>query len=405
MARVARSICVVLMSLIFIVSRVSWAEGPEHWVGTWAAAPLSSPNDLVGAGLADETLREIVHVSRGGSMVRVVFTNEFGTDPLSIGKAEIALRKKAAEIQTATAIPLTFEGKASVVIPAGMFAVSDPVALNLLPLSDVAVSLFVPAQAMHSVTLHAEGKQTNYLGKGNQVRAQKMGGGIREITSWRFLKSIEVMAGAQGAAIVTLGDSITDGTESTVDANARWPDELARRLQANPETAGLGVLNEGISGNRLLKEVTGPSALVRFDRDVLSNSGVRYLIVLEGINDIGRTVIPKAPDDPIVAEQLLDGLQEIIDRAHAHGIKVFGATLVPFGGSRYYTLESEAMRQAENAFIRSGKFDGFIDFDKATRDPKKLDWFGAGMGSTDGLHPTDAGYKAMGDAVDLSLFK
>ncbi len=376
------------------------AAGPDHWVGTWATAPVMVVNPKGGVGTEDETLREVVRVSLGGAMMRVVLTNEFGTGPLTIGAVHVALRVNGSEVKLASANALTFGGQTSVTIPAGAKVVSDPAALKVPALADLAISIFVPKQAIAQITQHTGAWQTNYVVPGDHV-GDKVLDGAKDVTAWRFLKGVDVLASAQSGAIVALGDSITDGTQSTRDANARWPDVLAARLQGNKKTAMLGVLNLGISGNRLLHDITGPGALMRFDRDVLGQSGVKYLVVLEGINDIGKTAKPLKADDPVTTEQLLFALGQLIEMAHAHGIKVIGATLLPYSGAEYASAEGEAMRQAENAFIRSGKFDGVIDFDKAMSD--------AGMmrpaeDSGDHLHPNDAGYKAMGEAVDLRLF-
>ncbi len=403
MSRLIKCSGVVLMTLLALVPQVSRAAGTDRWVGTWAASPMDVTNDKTPVGVTDQTLREIVRVSLGGSTVRVVLTNEFGTNLLTIGAASVALRVGGSEVQAAT--PLTFNGLASVVIPAGALAVSDPVALKLAALSDLAISLFIPKQEIVTITQHTLARQTNYVAEGNHVIAKTLDD-AREFGTWRFVKGVEVLASEGSGAIVTLGDSITDGAQSTGDANARWPDVLAKRLQANKETAKLGVLNEGISGNRLLHEKYGPAALARFDRDVLSQNGVRYLIVLEGINDIGRTVQPLHPGDPVTTAQLLFALEQIIDRAHAHGIKVYGATLTPYRSAKYASAEGELMRQAENAFIRSsGKFDGVIDFDKATRDPANPPELLPANDSGDHLHPADAGYKVMGESIDLKLFE
>ncbi len=405
MSRLVRIACLLSISLLAVAPPASRAAATDHWVGTWAASPVEEANDKATVGATDQTLREIVHVSLGGSMVRVVLTNEFGTESLTVGGAHIALRASDSDIQLPTVNALTFNGSPSVVIPPGALVVSDPVALKLPALSDLAISLFIPAQTISTITLHEAGYRTNYAADGNHSGDKSLED-AKKFTSWLFVKGVDVMANASSGAIVALGDSITDGFGSTRDANARWPDVLAARLQADKQTAGLGVLNEGISGNGLLNELVGPAALARFDRDVLGNSGVRYLIVLEGINDIGRAVQPKHPGLAITAAQLLFALQQIVDRAHAHGIKVFGATLTPHhNAAKYDHPEAEAMRQAENAFIRSGgKFDGVIDFDKATQDPANPTEFLPANDSGDHLHPKDAGYKAMGESIDLRLF-
>ena len=213
------------------------------------------------------------------------------------------------------------------------------------------------------------------------------------------------MADGKAASIVAFGDSITDGALSTRDANARWPDDLARRLQANKKTANLGILNQGIGGNRILHDVTGPNALARFDRDVLAQAGVKYLIILESINDIGHAQDPVKPYDVVTAEDLIVGLRQLATRAHTHGIKVYGATLTPYVGAKYASPAGEAMRQAVNKWIRTtNQLDGFIDFDKATQDPPTPTVFSPAADSGDHLHPADAGYKIMADSIDLSLF-
>jgi len=402
MSRFAKFVCASVMMFVATIPAASYAATTDHWVGTWATSPMAASNEKTAIGATDATLREIVHVSLGGSTVRVVFTNEFGTEPLTIGAATVSLAPKGSEVQSTTA--LAFHGEASVSIPPGALVLSDPVALNLPALSDLAISLFLPAQTITSITQHGAAYQTNWMAEGNHV-ADKTLDGAKKFASWRFVKGVEVMASASSGAIVAFGDSITDGAHSTLDTNSRWPDVLAARLHADKKTAGLAVLNQGIGGNRLLHDITGPSALARFDRDVLGQSGVRYLIILEGINDIGRTAQPLHPGDPVTTPQLLMALQQIIDRAHAHGIKVYGATLTPYHSAKYASADGETMRAAENAFIRSGKFDGIIDFDKATQDPANLLEFLPADDSGDHLHPNDAGYKAMGESIDLKLFE
>jgi lysophospholipase L1-like esterase len=372
-------------------------------VGTWSTSPVSAVNK--NGRLADDTtLREIVHVSIGGSTVRIVLSNAFGTDTLKIGGANVAVAGTDGAIK-GSSVPALFHGQTAVDIPAGAEVVSDPIALNLAPLSDLAVTIFVPGQTVSTVTQHSFADDTNYELNGNQLASTDFSD-AKKLRSWSFLKTVEVTAPKDGAAIVCFGDSITDGAHSTPDKNMRWPDVLARRLQADKKTANLGVLNEGIGGNRLLHDVAGPNALARFDRDVLDQSGVKYLIILEGINDIGHAYDPVKPYDVITAEQLEMGLMQLIDRAHAHGIKVFGATLTPYVGAKYESPAGEKVREAENDFIlHSGKFDGVIDFAKATADSTDPSRFAASAGSVDNLHPGDSGYQAMGDAIDLKLFK
>jgi len=390
---------------------------PDHWVGTWAAAPVAAPNTgETPLGTSDVTLREIVHVSLGGPRVRIVLSNEFGTEPLTIGGVHIALSEAGSlatggpstGILLSSANALTFAGADSVTIPPGAVAVSDPANLTLPPLSDLAVSLFLPAQSIHQITQHSGAERTNFLAQGNVI-GQKTLANTKTISSWPFLKGVDVFeagpAAVHSAAIVTFGDSITDGARITKDTNSRWPDILAQRLQADKQTAGLGVLNEGISGNRVLREGYGPSALARFDRDVLAQTGVKYVIVMESINDIGHPVSYNGAD-PVTAPELIAAFTQLAERAHTHGIKIIGATLTPYGGAGYSSPEGEAIRTAVNTWIRTATvFDGVIDFDQITRDPAHPDTYLPAYDCGDHLHPGDAGYKAMGDAVDLKLFQ
>jgi lysophospholipase L1-like esterase len=380
------------------------ASPQDRWIGTWATAPLGEANKADGPGSADMTLREIVHVSRGGDRVRVEFTNEFGTDPLTIGAAHAALSAGGSEIKLASANALTFGGKSSITIPPGAMVVSDPADLKLPALSDLAISIFIPTQPLARVTQHTFADQTNYMTPGNFV-GEKTLSAPEKFAQWKFVKGVDVLGAANDGAIVTLGDSITDGAYATENGNARWPDVLARRLQADKKLNGLGVLNQGIGGNRVLHEGYGPSALARFDRDVLAQAGVKYLVIMEGINDIGNGTKLKAPYDPVTADDMISGLAQLVERAHLHGIKVIGATLTPYVGAGYQSDAGEKIRVAVNDWIRSNKsLDGLIDFDMVTRDPANPSMFLPMMDHGDHLHPGDAGYKAMGEAVDLKLF-
>jgi len=392
-----------LASLLLIPFTALAANSDAHWVGTWSTSPVSASNS--NSRFSDDTtLREIVHVSIGGSSLRIVLSNAFGATNLKIGGASVAVAGTGGALKGAP-VPALFHGQPAVEIPAGAEVVSDPIALDLPPLSDLAVTIFVPGQTVATITQHSFADDTNYELSGNQLTSADFAGATT-LRSWPFLKTVEVQAPADAAAIVAFGDSITDGAHSTMDKNMRWPDVLARRLQADKKTANLGVLNEGIGGNRLLHDVTGPNALARFDRDVLDQSGVKYLIILEGINDIGHAYDPEKPYDVITAEQLEMALSQLIDRAHAHGIKVFGATLTPYVGAKYASPEGEKVREAENDFIlHSGKFDGTIDFAKATADPSDPTKFASTAGSADSLHPGDSGYQSMADSIDWKLFK
>lgn len=390
--------------LALLLSLPAVAAPPDHWVGTWATAPMASPNAEGKYGAAETTYREIAHISIGGDSTRIVLSNEFGLDPLTINSATIAPRTTGSEIDTANSRPLTFSGSASIVIPPGALAVSDPAALKLAPLSDVAVSFVVPTQPMRQVSAHSFADQTSYTTPGSFSGAKSLDTPT-EITNWPFLKGIDVRVNGDSAAIVAFGDSITDGARSTRDANKRWPDVLAQRLQADKKLRNLAVLNEGIGGNRVLHDNTGPSALARFDRDVLAQTGVKYLILLESINDIGHAQDPTNPYDVVTAEDLIQGFSQLAARAHTHGIKVYGATLTPYMGAKYSSPAGEAMRQAVNKWIRtSNLLDGFVDFDKATQDMNNPAVLSLLSDGGDHLHPSDAGYKAMGDSIDLKLF-
>jgi len=434
-----------LIALAAIASTSFAAPPPDHWVGTWATAPFAGNNGRPAApaqlvpvttpqattaptqtapaasapapaprpsrppaivyGAADTTLREIVHVSLGGPQVRVIFTNEFGTEPLTIGAAHVAVSQGGSNINLVSAAGLTFGGRASVVIPPGALVVSDPAMLKLPAAADLAISFFIPTQTITHLSAHGSADQTSYAAPGNVVGAKSLDSPT-EISSWPFVKGVDVKVSADSAAVVALGDSITDGAFATNNANARWPDELARRLLADKKTANLSVLNLGIGGNRVLNDVTGPSALARFDRDVLAQSGVKYLIILESINDIGHATDPVRPNGIVTADDLIVGLTQLAERAHTHGIKVYAATLTPDGKSKYDTPGEEPMRQAVNQWIRTtNQVDGFIDFDKATQDPAAPSQFLPAYDHGDHLHPNDVGYKAMGDAIDLKLFE
>jgi lysophospholipase L1-like esterase len=410
------SLCLLpLLAIFYFNTNIVIAAMPQdHWVGTWAASPMAAKNSGAKFGVQrDEhnlpgtdgtTLREIVHISIGGPSVRVIFTNEFGLDPLTIGAAQIALSAGGGNITAGSATPLTFGGKSSIIIPPGTLMVSDSVALKVAPFSDLAVSLFLPDQPVNQLTFHPFADQTSYLVPGNVVSAASLDSPTPFFT-WDFLKGVDVTADSKAASIVTFGDSITDGAHSTRDANARWPDVLARRLQANKKTADLGILNQGIGGNRVLHDTTGPSALARFDRDVLAQAGVKYLVIMESINDIGHATAPTNPYDVVTAEDLIVGLSQLATRAHTHGVKVIGATLTPFVGAGYQSPAGEEMRQAINKWIRTtNQLDGVIDFDKVTTDPTHPGMFLPLDDSGDHLHPGDAGYKTMGDSINLNLF-
>jgi lysophospholipase L1-like esterase len=380
------------------------APPSSHWVGTWGTSPVAAVNANEKILHSDTTLREIVHISISGPEARIVLSNEFGLEPLTIGAASVAISAGDSSI-SGSANPVTFGGRPSAIIPPGAMLVSDPVVLTLPPFANVAVSFYLPKQAISQLSIHNLASQTNYISTGNATTEAKLNS-PSEIYSWPILKELDVKAGGNSAAIVTFGDSITDGTMSTRNANARWPDVLAQRLQANKKTASLAVINEGIGGNRVLHDIYGPSALARFDRDVLSQAGVKYLTIMLGINDISHATDPVKPYDYVSADDVIFGLGQLIERAHIHGIKVMGATLTPYAGNKYFSPAGEAMREAVNTWIRSSnQLDGVIDFDKATQDPANPTAFLSADDSGDHLHPNDAGYKIMGQSIDLKLFE
>jgi len=378
------------------------------------AAPAGPPAGPGGGGrgrgfappatVSNQTLRQIVHTSIGGSKVRVVLSNAYGTAPVQIGGGSVALRDRDASIQPASLKTLLFDGSPAAIILAGATLVSDPIDLRLAPLSDLAIDLFVPGDlgvGPSPVTTHNGASQTNYVSEtGNHVGDPAMTASLRP-GAWFLIARVEVMAPAGTMAVATFGDSITDGALSSLDMNNRWPDILARRLAAR-KGPGVGVLNAGISGNRVLGDGAGTSALSRFDKDVLMQTGVTHVVVMEGINDIGLARSNPTPS----AADLIAGHKQLIERAHSRGLKIYGATLTPYDGAAYYSPEGEAKRQALNEWIRtSGAYDGVVDFDKATRDPAAPSRFLPAYDSGDHLHPGDAGYTAMGNAVDLALFK
>ncbi len=405
MRNLVAALFLILASTLSAQTSASRRE-PSTWVGTWATAPFDGDPWHTVPTLVDSTLREIIHTSVAGSELRVRLTNEFGIEPLRIGAASVALSTGESSIDATTLRNLTFGGSPSIAIPPGAEVVSDPVAMSTPVSSNLAISMYLPLQQVSDVSVHSSAQQDNYIQPGNHVSASSFSAPAVE-PSWYFVKSLDVRPVApEAASIVAFGDSITDGAYATVNANHRWPDYLAARLRSNPATANLSVLNEGIGGNCILIHCVGANALARFDRDVLSHPGVKYVIVLEGINDIGSIHNPNRPDYNLTAQDLEQGLSQIINRAHEHGIKVFGATLTPYKGAGYFTEKGEQIREAVNQWIlSSGAFDGTIDFDKATRDPAEPLVFATQYDSSDHLHPKDAGYAAMADSIDLSLFR
>jgi lysophospholipase L1-like esterase len=357
--------------------------------------------------LANTTLRQFVRTSTGGKKLRVRFSNNFGTNSVTINSAHIALAAGkgsagSGEINPATDKALAFNGAAEVVIPRGESALSDPVEFDLPALADVAVSIWFGDISATTITGHPGSRTTSFIIAGNYVSAASLPD-AKKTAHWYLITGIEVQSDSSGKTIVVLGDSITDGRGSTTDGNNRWPDILAQRLATNAPTAGVGVANMGIGGNAIFGGL-GPAAVKRFDRDVLEQSGARYFILFEGVNDIGGRNSSMA-----TATNLLNAYAQFASKAKARGLRAYGATITPFGGSGYYSGVHEQERQFVNAWFRTNTvFDGVIDFDAAVRDPVTLTNFQAaffpGVNANDWLHLNPPGYKAMGDAIDLNLF-
>jgi lysophospholipase L1-like esterase len=356
----------------------------------------------VNPSFTNQTLRLIVHTSIGGNQLRIRLSNAFGADSLMVGAAHVALRSDGAKIVEGSDRTLTFGGAASTTIPPGALVVSDSVKLYVPELSDLAVTIYLPG-TMGQATWHVGAYATNYVSPPGDFTGSADMPVDHEAQSWYYLTEVEVAAPRRTVALVTLGDSITEGARSTPDTNHRWPNLLASRLIASH--IKLAVVDQGIGGNRLLHHITGPNALARLDRDVLTQVGVAYVTVLLGINDIGYSV-RNQPTQPVTADELIAAHLQIIARAHARGLKIFGCTLTPFEDAPYFTPEGEAKREAVNNFIRTGgSYDGVIDFDAAVRDPSHPNKLLPANDSGDHLHPNDAGYQAMANAVDLMLFK
>jgi lysophospholipase L1-like esterase len=392
-----------------------------HWIPTWTTAqqlvrfPAAATSQAAAPAVApplqtlrNQTLRMVARTSIAGRRVRVKLANAFNGTRVEIGAARIALREKDSSIVTATDRALTFGGAASVRIAPGAVVSSDPVDLALPPLADVAVSLYFPGDTGPPTT-HARGLKTTYIStEGNHVASATIPVAGTQL-SYYWLAAIEVDAPPDARVIVAFGDSITDGSQSTPDTNNAWPAILATRLAADKATANIAVANQGIGGNRVLSDgalFQGVSALARLDRDVLSQPGVKWLVVLEGINDIGNSAAGNGNTGPLDAGELIQAYQQIIERAHQHGIKVIGGTLTPYEGAAYFREDGEKIRQAVNTWIRtSGAYDAVVDFDAVLRDPANPRRLRAEFDPGDHLHPNDAGYRAMAEAIDLRLFK
>jgi lysophospholipase L1-like esterase len=343
----------------------------------------------------------IARTSMAGKRVRVKLENAFGSAPVNVGAAHIALREKESAIVAASDRALTFNGEPGVTIGPGAVIVSDPVDLTVPAVTDVAVSLFFPGET-GAPTSHSTGLHNTYTTDGDATGKASIDE-PKVTQSYYYLAAIDVMAPASAFSVVTYGDSITDGARSSNEGNHSWPALLAVRLAAKKDTANIGVANVGIGGNRVLRDGSGVSAVARFDRDVLSQSGVKWVMLLEGINDIGREA--SQPAETVEANDVIGGYKQIIDQAHTHGVKIIGCTLTPYGSAGYQREHGESVREKVNAWIRtSGAFDAVVDFEKATRDDSKPPKIRPEFDPGDHLHPNDAGYQAMADAIDLTVF-
>ncbi len=387
-----------------------WAS--EHWVGSWATAPATDWPEMEGfpdtsINLHDQTLRQIVRLTLGGDQIRVRLSNTYGDAPVNISDAQVALRDSESTAVADSTYPITFAGATNVSILPGALVLSDPIPMAVEPLQELAISLYFPEE-LTAGTLHGIALQTGYISEPGDHAAASEFPVSSTTESTAFLTGIDVAATPESSAIVTLGDSITDGFGATSGAYGTWPDALANRLVV----AGLprAVLNEGIGGNRLLSDSAadfglafGESALARFDRDVLGQAGVEYLIVYMGINDIGMGMWD--PSQTRSSAEMISGLNQVIERAHERGITVIGGTITPFEGADYYSPEGEATRQEVNAWIRtSGAYDEVVDFDAAVQDPAQPTRILADYDSGDHLHINDAGYVAMAEAVNIDWF-
>ena len=418
-----------ILSLLFVTTAIA----QEHWVATWAASPQSAvfsfPRSKQGTSapkmkapapkpaskanqnspfalppeVHNQTVRMIVRTSIGGDRVRVQVSNAYGTEPLTVAAAHVALHAKGSAIVPDSDRVLTFSGNPSFVIRPGALAVSDSVDLKVPKLANLVLSLYIAGEST-TPTIHLTGLHTTYISKpGDFTKAAEIENAATT-QCWYWITGVDVLAPSDAAAIVALGDSITDGATSTPDTDRSWPSQLAERLAAGKATGHVAIVNHGISGNQLLADGAGVSALARFDRDVLGQPGVKWLVVLEGINDIGISSMMGGAE--VSAADLIAAHKQLTDRAHMHGIKAVGATLTPYGGAAYYSEKGEAVRQAVNQWIRTGgAYDAVVDFDAKLRDPKNPIQMNPVYFINDHLHPNDAGYKLMADSFDLAIFE
>ncbi|MPY45171.1 SGNH/GDSL hydrolase family protein [Streptomyces phyllanthi] len=428
------SVCLLALALLATLSAVgvtdsdgepdiavqNSATSQRHWVNTWTAMPqLTEPGNMPpppftgsDAVLVDTTLRQTLRVSTGGERIRLRFSNAFGGTALPLTAVTVALpqdgRAGVSAIEPGTLQPVTFGGRTSATVPVGAQLVSDPLDLELRPGTNLTVTAYLAeGQKSLALTSHPGSRTTSYLRHGDHTRAADLPGATAT-NHWYLLSDVEVVSRAGTAAVAVLGDSLTDGRGSTTNGNNRWPDQFFDRLQARPSTADVAVLNQAAGGNRVLNDGLGPNVLARLDRDILSRSGVAWLIVFEGINDIGTAAATETAQRAVTAD-LIAAYEQIIVRAHAQGIRVYGATLLPFGGNTPYDDPAglrEASRQAVNEWIRtSGGFDTVIDLDRAVRDPADPRRLRAELHDGDWLHLNPEGYRTLAAAVPTRLFR
>ena len=421
MKRIAVAALAVVSAACSLVFAAGAQAADVNWARSWGASPQGP---IVGLGppfsstqsFHDVTLRQVVRLSGGGRQVRVRFTNEFGTTPLTIGAAHVAIAGDKGSIQPGSDHVLTFAGKPTATVPAGAPLVSDPIDMTLPARSKLTISLYLPGQ-VDTCTCHGTSAATGWAMPGNTAAAPSPPANTTPLAVRALISAVDVGSDSPARTIVAFGDSITDGVGATTDADKRWPDQFAERLIQRGGPA-VYVSNQGISGNRVLNDGMGVSALARFDRDVLSTPGLAYVIVFEGINDIGISFAPRTDTGPLAgflkafggapisADDIIAGYRQLIARAHQRGVKIYAATVTPYGGAGTDSPQGEAARQAVNAWIRtSGAFDGVIDFDAVWRDPAHPNQIRDGLHAGDHLHGSDAGYKVLADSIDLQLFK